>query len=148
MGPMIRFLILFYRFSCRHIARHRLRSVAVLVGIALGAAVFTGVRLSVRASLDAFTRSVDLVAGDADLVASRPGGRVPEEIIRPLLEHPGIEAISAFSSVYVREDSPSAPSFLLIGIDPIMDRQFRSWAAEEGGSRRGRDCGPFSWPSP
>ncbi|MGD9016377.1 MAG: FtsX-like permease family protein [Desulfobacterales bacterium] len=130
MGPLIRFLILFYRFSCRHILRHRLRSVAVLVGIALGAAVFTGVRLSVRASLDAFTRSVDLVAGDADLAVSRPGGRVPEEIIKPLLEHPQVEAISAFSSVYVREDRPSSPSFLLIGIDPIMDRQFRSWAAE------------------
>ena len=52
------------------------RAVTVLVGIALGAAVFTSVRLAVYASLDSFTKSMDLVAGRADHSLIRPGGYV------------------------------------------------------------------------
>ena len=40
------FLRLFYWFSVRHLLRQPWRVAAVLVGIALGAAVFTSVRLA------------------------------------------------------------------------------------------------------
>lgn len=138
MRRLIFFLKLFYWFSFRQIARHRFRAVAVLVGIALGAAVFTSVRIAVRASLDAFSRSLDLVAGEADVTVSRPGGRIPETVIPLLLKHSAVGAVSPFSSVYVREDQPGASSFLLVGIDPVMDREFRSWqVSEEDGNTTG-----------
>jgi putative ABC transport system permease protein len=56
--------------------KHIGRALTVLLGIALGAAVFTSVRLSVNASLDSFTKSMDLIAGRADHVLTRPGGYV------------------------------------------------------------------------
>lgn len=121
------FAHLFIWFSFRQIARHRLRAATVLVGIALGAAVFTGVRLSVNASLNAFTRSVDLLAGKTDRVLSRPGGRVPESVIPDLVADPAVGAFSPFSRTYVREPQPGASTFLMVGIDPVMDRDFRSW---------------------
>ncbi len=58
--------------------KHLGRALTVLLGIALGAAVFTSVRLSINASLDSFTRSLDIITGRADRVLIRPVGRVPE----------------------------------------------------------------------
>ena len=69
MRALIAFARLYVQFSLRHLARHRGRAVTVLAGIALGAAVFTSVRLSVDASLASFERSVDLLGGRADRVA-------------------------------------------------------------------------------
>ncbi len=127
------FLTLFRWFSIRPIARHPFRAGIVLLGIALGAAVFTSVRLSVRASLDAFTRSVDVLAGTSDAVVSRPGGRVPEGVVRDLLVHPDVADLAPFSSRYVREAGKEGGSFLLIGLDPLSDRSFRSWRASGEG---------------
>jgi len=127
MRRLTLFLHLFFWFSLRQVVRHRLRAATVLVGIALGAAVFTSVRLSVRASLDAFTESMEMVAGSADATISRPGGRVSESVIATLIHSPSVQGLSPYSSAYVREGSFGDSAFLLIGIDPLLDREFRSW---------------------
>lgn len=130
MKTLAFFLRLFGWFSLRHLRRHRGRAVMVLAGIALGAAVFTSVRISVSASLDAFTRSVDLFSGHADLVVNRPGRRVPETLVARLLRLSEVAAASAVSSTYVRTvDAPQGP-FLLVGIDPLLDAPFRFWATD------------------
>jgi len=103
----------------------------VLFGIALGAAVFTSVRLSIHASLDSFTKSVDLITGRADRVVSQPGGRVPEELIAVLLRHPAVKGASAVLTTYVKSSKNEADPFLLIGFDPILDRPLRSWQISE-----------------
>jgi len=128
MRPLIFFLRLFYWFSLRQIRQHPWRAVTVLVGVALGAAVFTSVRIAVHASLDSFTRSMDLVTGGADHAITRPGGRVPEDLIAPLLQNPSVHAASPFLSTYTRTREGSRP-FLLIGLDPILDRPLRGWQA-------------------
>lgn len=122
-------LRLFYWFSLRQIIRHRLRVLMVLLGIALGAAVFTSVRLAVRASLDAFSSGVAILAGDADGVVTRPGGRVAEKTMAILGRQPAIGAMAPFSKAYVREERPDSDVFLMVGIDPLLDRSFRSWQA-------------------
>jgi putative ABC transport system permease protein len=121
------FFRLFIWFSFRNLRRHPGRTLTVLLGIALGAAVFTSVRLSVHASLDSFSKSMELIAGRADKVLVQPGGLVPEEIISRLLKHPYIESASPFLTTYVRPANNEADPFLLIGFDPILDRTIRSW---------------------
>ena len=125
------FFRLFIWFSFRNLRRHPGRALTVLLGIALGAAVFTSVRLSVHASLDSFSKSMELIAGRADRVLVRPGGLVPEEIISRLLKHPYIESASPFLTTYVRPVKNEADPFLLIGFDPILDRPIRSWQVAE-----------------
>jgi putative ABC transport system permease protein len=49
----------------------------LLLGIALGAAVFTSVRLAVHATVDSFSRSMDLIAGVSDLTLSAPAAGFP-----------------------------------------------------------------------
>ena len=130
---ILRFLRIFDWFTLRHLRGHLIRTLAVLLGIALGAAVFTSVRLAVHATLASFSRSMDLIAGNSDWTLIRPGGRVPDSLVATLLRHPAVVRTAApFSSTYVRPADRETP-FLLIGIDPILDRDLRSWAGQSTG---------------
>lgn len=125
-GPLS-YLRLFNWFTLRNLGRHPVRALTVLLGIALGAAVFTSVRLAVTATMDSFSRSMDLVAGAGDYTLVRPGGRVPDALTAELLRHPSIRAASPVLSAYVRPADRSE-AFLLIGLDPILDRDFHDWS--------------------
>ena len=131
MQRLIFYLQFFAWFSLRNMRKHPVRTLTVLFGIALGAAVFTSVRLSIHASLDSFSKSMDLITGRADLVLIQPGGRVPEQLIAGLLRHPAVKTASPLLSTYVRPALQGAHPFLLIGIDPILDRSLRAWQTSE-----------------
>ena len=130
MGSVVFFFRFLGWFSLRNLMRQPGRAVTVLVGIALGAAVFTSVRIAVHASLNSFTKSMDLIAGRAHHVLIRPGGYVPENLIPKIITHPSVQSASPFLSTYVRPAKTQGNSFLLIGIDPILDRTLRTWQTE------------------
>lgn len=134
------FLRLWVWFSFRQFRRHAWRSLAVLLGIGLGAAVFTSVRLATNASVQSFSNSVDTISGRADRTIVKPGSRVPENLIAALLSAPEIRAASPFLTSYVRTEILPAEPLLLIGIDPILDRAFRGWkaASTDSGNVRGQ----------
>jgi putative ABC transport system permease protein len=134
------FIRLWIWFSFRQFRRHAWRSVAVLLGIGLGAAVFTSVRLATNASVQSFSNSIDAISGKADRTIVKPGNRVPEALIADLLSSPEISAASPLSTSYVRSESLRAEPLLLIGIDPILDRSFRDWKATpiDSGKIRGQ----------
>ena len=131
MKNLVFFFRLFVWFSLRHMRRHLGRALTVLVGIALGAAVFIGVRLAVNASLDSFARSMDLIAGRADHVLTRPGGYVPEDLISKLLNQPAIKNASPVMTTYTRVAKADMEPFLLIGFDPILDKSLRGWRVDQ-----------------
>ena len=131
MQSLIFFLRLLKWFSLRNLRLQPLRVLAVLFGIALGAAVFTSVRLAVYASLDSFTRTMDLISGKADWTVARSGGRVPETTIGKLLLHPAVETASPLMTAYVSSSHKNAEPFFLIGLDPIMDFPLRQWQIEQ-----------------
>ena len=128
------FLRFFVWFSLRNMRKHPGRALTVLLGIALGAAVFTSVRLSIHASLDSFSRSMEMIAGRADRVLIRPGGRVPEHLIAEILKDPRVESASPLLSIYIRPPGQNPDPFMLIGFDPILDRPFRDWRIDANGS--------------
>jgi putative ABC transport system permease protein len=121
------FFGLFYRFSIRHMAKFPIRALIVFLGISLGAAVFTSVRLSVHASVSSFNQSMEMITGVADRVVTRPGGRVPETLVGPLLKLPFVKSVSPLLFTYVQPAIAGKSPFLLIGFDPILDRPFRNW---------------------
>jgi putative ABC transport system permease protein len=127
MRRLIFFLRLFGWFSVRNLRHHWGRALVVLFGIALGAAVFTSVRLAVYASLSSFVRSMDFFAGTAQKVLVRPGGHLPEGVLPVLLRHPAVKDFSPLLTTYVRHGATQGDSFLLIGIDPLLDQSFRKW---------------------
>lgn len=104
------FLRLFVWFGMRSMRAHPWRVFAVLLGIALGAGVFTSVRLAVHASLTSFEKSMDVLSGKADRVVVQPGGRVPERLVALLKGHPAVEAASPLTTVYVQSGPPCRSS--------------------------------------
>ena len=132
------FIRLLIWFSIRSFKTHPARVLAVLAGIALGAAVFTSVRLAVNASLDSFTRSMDVIAGKADYSVIRPGGRVDEHLVAGLLKHRAVVTASPIITTYVKAVGEKGGPFLLIGLDPFLDRALREWDTSREGKQSGQ----------
>ncbi len=130
------FLLFFYRFSLRNMRKHPWQVLSVLAGIAMGAAVFTSVRLANHAALVSFENSMNHVTGTADLVVTSPGGKVPDHLVANLLRDHRVQAAAPVLSAYVNAADRSADPFLLIGVDPLLDRGVRQWQAADPGIDR------------
>lgn len=129
----MKFLLLFYPFSIRHMMAHPLRTLVVIFGIAMGASVFTSVRMSVDAATNGFTDSMDRVTGKAVYHVIRPDGRVPGSLVATLFRMPEVAAVSPVLSTYMVPEKGTAP-FLVMGLAPFLDLPFRVWEpAGEGG---------------
>ncbi len=126
MNALLNFLVLFRIFSLRGMRNAPFRAMGVVAGIAVGAAVFTGVRLSIHTCLDSLTLGMDRLAGKTEAIARAPGGRLPEELAAALFSHPLVETASPVMTTHVLAEGARAP-FLLLGIDPLLDRPLRDW---------------------
>jgi putative ABC transport system permease protein len=134
-------LRLFFWFSLRHLRHHPWQAATVVLGIALGASVFTSVRFAVHAAVDSFGRSMDLITGTSDAVVLHPGGRIPDRLVASLLDHPAVLNASPLLSSYVQPaGSMEETPFLLLGLDPVLDRPFRTWKPRSNDNK-----GPASW---
>lgn len=112
-------------FNFRALRLQWRRTIAVVIGIGLGAAVFTSVRLAVNASLDSFTKSMDALTGKADFTVVCPGGHVPEALVSQLVKHPAVKTASPILTTYVSPGNERMEPFLLVGIDPLLDHPLR-----------------------
>jgi putative ABC transport system permease protein len=124
------FLRLLSWFTLRQWRNQPWRVLAVLVGIALGAAVFTSVRLAVDASLDSFIRSMNYISGSADWTVTKPGGRLAEDIVARLSAHPAVETAAPLLTSYVSISREKSESFMLIGLDPVSAYPLRQWQVQ------------------
>src|SRR6202008_1087546 len=85
--------------SWPYLRKHAVRSLLTVVGIVLGVAVFVAMHTANEAVFFAFARTVDRIAGAAQLQGSAGGGGFPEETlgrVQPVPDvagaGPGIEA--------------------------------------------------------
>lgn len=124
MRRLRHFLSLFHSFNVRLYKQHPGRTLFVLLGLALGAAVFTSVRLSVQASMESLNTSLEAITGPADWVVSRPGRRMSDEMVGKLARHPGVKNLAPILSVYVQE-SKTDRTIRLIGVDPFLELSLR-----------------------
>ncbi|MFP5222728.1 MAG: FtsX-like permease family protein [Acidobacteriota bacterium] len=127
-------LLNFARIACWFVLRQwRLklwRSLAVIVGVGLGASVFLSVRLAVNASVEAFSQGMDALTGTASLSVASPGFRVDDSLVGRLLRLPGVVQASPVISAYVKDDAGGPVRF--VGVDPLLDRAFRGFGTAGG----------------
>ena len=64
-----------------YIRRHRLRTLLTTVGIVLGVAVFVGMHTANESVLFAFYRTIDRIAGKAELQITAGEGGFPEDVL-------------------------------------------------------------------
>lgn len=117
--------------SWRYFARHKVQIVLVLLGIALGVAVWVGIETASASLTDGMRDTIDKVAGKAQLEVSAGETGVPEQTIDALRELAPVLAASGVIESTVRAPDYDNASLLLLGIDFLGDRELRQWEFDD-----------------
>lgn len=123
------------RSSRRHLARHPLQIGLSALGVAIGVAVVVAIRLANAAAERGFELSTATVAGRAThQVVGGPSG-LPEDVYRRLRVERGIRPAAPVVEGFV---VAGGRTLRLLGVDPLAEGPFRSYAAPApGGSALG-----------
>ena len=73
-----------------YVRRHRLRTVLTTVGIVLGVAVFVGMHTANQSVLFAFYKTIDRIAGKAELQITAGEGGFPESVLEQVQAMPEV----------------------------------------------------------
>jgi putative ABC transport system permease protein len=118
--------------SWPYLRKHAVRSLLTVVGIVLGVAVFVAMHTANQAVFFAFERTVDRIAGAAQLQITSGEGGFPEEIL---------ERVQTVALVQVAVPVIEAPAgtnlsgqgnILILGVDMTGDRRLRDYDLEAG----------------
>ncbi len=112
--------------NLRYFRRDYKRCLIVLLGVGLGAALFTGVRLAANVSMESFSTGMDRFAGTADAVVTADAGPVADGLVGELLKRPEVAAATPVLSVIVQVEGHDE-AVRIIGIAPLLDRDFRDF---------------------
>ena len=117
---------LLWRASLRHFRRHPWQVTLAITGIVLGVAVVVAVDLALASARQAFTLSVDAVAGRATHQISGGPAGLPEELYRAIRVDAGVRASAPVVEGWLRV--PAAGRTLrLLGVDPFAEAPFRTY---------------------
>jgi len=136
----------------RRLTGEPLRTVWTVLGVALGVAVFVGIRLASDSAMHSFADTVDAVAGRANLEVWAGGDGLDERAFPVVVRTPGVAAAAPAVQVTVRAHAggprPGAAdslrarwpeTLLLLGVDPLREAPFARVALP-----RGADAGPVT----
>ena len=120
-------MFLLGRLSFSYFRRHPGKTTLALLGIAAGVATFVAVQAAQQALASGLRRTADRLAGAADLQITAPGG-VPETVLEPLDEVPGVAAAQPIIEQVVEPEAAGAGNLLVVGVDLVGDHHVRSYA--------------------
>jgi putative ABC transport system permease protein len=125
----MRLLIL---ISWPYLRKHAVRSLLTVVGIVLGVAVFVAMHTANQAVFFAFARTVDRIAGAAQLQITAGEGGFPEEVLEAVQNVPeigvAVPVIEAPAGTHVAGQG----NILILGVDMTGDRSLRDYDFESG----------------
>lgn len=119
--------------SVRYLWQHRIQSVLMLVGVALGVALLVAVDLANASARRSFELSVEAVTGKAShqVVSADPAGLDENIYIDLRLQGVGIPTAPVLLA-FARVPQMGGRVVQLMGIDPIADIPFRSYLSLNG----------------
>ena len=131
-------MTLFRIFILRRLRDEKLRSLATILGIALGIAVVLAVRMANQSSVRSFETALEMVAGQTSLEIVGPGPGLREE---RLLELDWLEQFGQISPVIEGEARASFPSgdrewLKILGVDILRDETLRDYRLVEFAGNR------------
>ncbi len=125
-------MILLRLISWPYVRRHLLRVSLTMLGIILGVAVFIGMYAANRAVLDGLTRTVDRVAGKAQLQVSAGDGGFPEEVLERVQAVPEVKVAVPAIEAPVETGLAGQGNLLILGVDMTGDRSLRDYDLDSG----------------
>ncbi|MGB6379780.1 MAG: ABC transporter permease, partial [Syntrophobacteria bacterium] len=118
-------------FCLRHLISYKGRTLLCLLGVALGVAVFVGIKTAASSALTSFRDTVTSLAGSAQLQVTGQGNGFPEDLYATVASSDGVRAVTPVLEFNVIAAPPVDEPLLMLGIDVFSDREFRQYSFVE-----------------
>jgi putative ABC transport system permease protein len=118
--------------SWPYLRKHAVRSLLTVVGIVLGVAVFVAMHTANQAVFFAFARTVDRIAGAAQLQVTAGEAGFPEEILEQVQQIPEVAVAVPVIEAPAATNLPGQGNILILGVDMTGDRSLREYDLESG----------------
>ena len=118
--------------SWPYLKKHAVRSLLTVVGIVLGVAVFVAMHTANEAVFYAFERTVDRIAGAAQLQVTSSEAGFPEEILERVQSIPEVQVAVPVIEAPAGTNLPGQGNLLILGVDMTGDRSLREYDLESG----------------
>ena len=107
--------------------KHWVITLLTLAGVALGVGVYIAIELSSSSLRLSLRRTVDKIAGKAQLEVGSGEAGVPEEVVDRVRAVPGVVAAQPVIEAVVRPEGAAEQSIMVLGVDFLGDRSIRDW---------------------
>ena len=125
-----------WRASLRYTLRHPWQFGLSLLGVALGVAVVVAIDLTIDSARQAFRHSADTVLGrTTHQVVGGPAGIAEQVFVRMRREFASVPAAPIVEG-RARVEKRDGEHVVLLGVDPVSERDFRAYAAVAGARER------------
>src|SRR5262245_9871915 len=113
--------------SWPYFRKHRLRSVLTTAGIVLGVAVFVAMRIANQSVLQAFSETVDRIAGKTELQVTLGETGFSEEVLDKVQSAQTVRVAVPVIEAVVESTFAGQGNLLVLGIDMTGDRSLRDY---------------------
>ena len=118
--------------SWPYLKKHAVRSLLTVIGIVLGVAVFVAMHTANEAVFFAFERTVDRIAGAAQLQITSGETGFPEEVLERVQAIPDVLVAVPVIEAPAGTTLPGQGNILILGVDMTGDRSLREYDLESG----------------
>ncbi len=119
---------LFLWHVARHARRHKLLAALNVLSVALGVSVYLAIQIANHSANQAFSASIDLVAGKANLEVRSPGGGFDETLLPKLSNVPGVKAATPLVEGYATLPAYPGEYLQILGVDMFTNLPFATFA--------------------
>lgn len=110
---------------------HRLRVVLTTLGIALGVAVYFGIRTGNATLLDSLRATVEKLAGKATLQVTAGESGFSEKVLDTVRATPGVQLAEPVIETIVQTPYPDEGALLILGVDTTGDHELRDYQFDQ-----------------
>ena len=107
--------------------KHWVITLLTLAGVSLGVGVYIAIELSSASLRTSLRRTVDKIAGKAQLEVASGEAGVPEDIVDIVRGVPGVAAAQPIVEAVVKPEGAAEQSLMVLGVDFLGDRSIRDW---------------------
>jgi putative ABC transport system permease protein len=111
--------------------KHWVITLLTLAGVTLGVGVYIAIELSSASLRVSLRRTVDRIAGKAQVEVTAGEAGVPEDTLDRVRAVEGVAAAQPVIEAIVRPEGPNESSLMVLGVDFLGDRSIRDWDFED-----------------
>jgi putative ABC transport system permease protein len=115
------------RVTWPYFKKHWVITLLTLAGVALGVGVYIAIELSSASLRTSLRRTVDKIAGKAQLEVASGEAGVPEETVEAVRGVRGVKSAQPIIEAVVKPEGPAEQSLMVLGVDLLGDRSVRDW---------------------